>query len=71
MSDDKAVVRDAITVDLSADYCTIAQWRTNDPQQLAKAAGKPFKKPKKPKVVEAEIIVIVPPQHDHLDEAAS
>ncbi|MBK9156770.1 MAG: hypothetical protein IPM11_01340 [Micropruina sp.] len=30
--------RDAITVDLSADYCRLAQWRTTDPKQRAKAA---------------------------------
>ena len=30
--------RDAITVDLSADYCRLAQWRTTDPGQRAKAA---------------------------------
>ena len=30
--------RDAITVDLSADYCRLAQWRTSDPEQRAKAA---------------------------------
>ncbi len=30
--------RDAITVDLSADYCRLAQWRTSDPKQRAKAA---------------------------------
>ena len=30
--------RDAITIDLSADYCRLAQWRTTDPKQRAKAA---------------------------------
>ena len=30
--------RHGITVDLSADYCRLAQWRTNDPGQRAKAA---------------------------------
>ena len=30
--------RDGITVDLSADYCRLAQWRTTDPKQRAKAA---------------------------------
>ena len=30
--------RDGITVDLSADYCRLAQWRTSDPEQRAKAA---------------------------------
>ena len=30
--------RDGITVDLSTDYCRLAQWRTTDPKQRAKAA---------------------------------
>ena len=30
--------RDGITVDLSADYCRLSQWRTSDPEQRAKAA---------------------------------
>ena len=30
--------RDGITVDLSADYCRLAEWRTSDPKQRAKAA---------------------------------
>lgn len=30
--------RDAISVDLSADYCRLARWRTTDPAQRAKAA---------------------------------
>jgi len=30
--------RDAISVDMSADYCRLAQWRTTDPKQRAKAA---------------------------------
>ena len=30
--------RDGITVDLSADYCRLAEWRTSDPEQRAKAA---------------------------------
>jgi len=30
--------RDGISVDLSADYCRLAQWRTTDPKQRAKAA---------------------------------
>ena len=30
--------RDGITVDLSADYCRLAEWRTTDPKQRAKAA---------------------------------
>ena len=30
--------RHGISVDLSADYCRLAEWRTNDPKQRAKAA---------------------------------
>jgi hypothetical protein len=30
--------RHGITVDLSADYCRLAGWRTTDPGQLAQAA---------------------------------
>ena len=30
--------RDGISVDMSADYCRLAQWRTTDPKQRAKAA---------------------------------
>lgn len=30
--------RDGISVDLSADYCRLAEWRTTDPKQRAKAA---------------------------------
>ena len=30
--------RHGISVDLSADYCRLAQWRTTDPGQRAKAA---------------------------------
>lgn len=35
----KALGRHGITVDRSADYCRIAEWRTNDPAQLAKVLG--------------------------------
>ncbi|MBK9156676.1 MAG: hypothetical protein IPM11_00830 [Micropruina sp.] len=30
--------RHGVSVDLSADYCRLAQWRTTDPKQRAKAA---------------------------------
>ena len=30
--------RDGISVDLSQDYCRLAEWRTTDPKQRAKAA---------------------------------
>lgn len=29
--------REGVSVDLSADYCRIAEWRTTDPQQIARA----------------------------------
>jgi DNA modification methylase len=41
----KALGRHGISVDMSADYCRLAEWRTNDPDQLAKAmrVDKPIK----------------------------
>jgi DNA modification methylase len=33
----KALGRTGITVDLSGDYCRLAEWRTNDPRELAAA----------------------------------
>ena len=33
--------RDAVTVDLSADYCRLARWRTRDPAERAKAMQVP------------------------------
>jgi DNA modification methylase len=33
-----ALGRTGISIDKSADYCRLAQWRTTDPRQLAKAA---------------------------------
>lgn len=33
----RALGRIGITVDRSLDYCRLAQWRTSDPAQLAKA----------------------------------
>jgi DNA modification methylase len=35
----KALGRHGISVDMSADYCRLAQWRTNDRNQLAKVLG--------------------------------
>lgn len=35
----KALGRHGITVDMSADYCRLAEWRTNDRDQLAKVLG--------------------------------
>jgi hypothetical protein len=45
----KALGRHGITVDMSADYCRVARWRTTDEAQLIKAAGgkpKPARKVK-------------------------
>lgn len=44
----KALGRHGISVDMSADYCRLAEWRTNDPKQLAKAARRPFTPSEKP-----------------------
>lgn len=33
--------RDAISLDMSADYCRLAEWRTSDPKQRAKAGRVP------------------------------
>jgi hypothetical protein len=35
----KALGRDGISVDMSGDYARLAQWRVNDPAQLAKVLG--------------------------------
>lgn len=35
----KALGRHGVTVDMSADYCRLAEWRTNDRDQLAKVLG--------------------------------
>lgn len=37
--------RRTFSVDLSSDYCRLAQWRTNDPGELTKAAERPKPKP--------------------------
>jgi site-specific DNA-methyltransferase (cytosine-N4-specific) len=35
----RALGRHGISVDLSADYCRLAEWRANDPKQIKKAKG--------------------------------
>lgn len=40
-----ALGRHGISVDLSADYCRLAEWRTTDPGELAKAAERPKPQP--------------------------
>lgn len=42
-----ALGRTGISNDMSADYTRIAQWRTTDPKQRAKAAGIKYKQPSK------------------------
>src|SRR5258705_145304 len=37
--------RVGISVDASADYCRLAQWRTGDPKQLERAARIPKPRP--------------------------
>jgi DNA modification methylase len=41
----KVLGRTGVSVDMSADYCRLAQWRTNDPDQIASAMQ--VKKPAK------------------------
>lgn len=47
----RALGRDAISFDLSADYCRLARWRTSDPGELARVLGKP----KPPKQVDGQL----------------
>jgi hypothetical protein len=43
-----ALGRVGVTVDLSADYCRLAAWRTTDPRERAKARGVAWTPPKRP-----------------------
>jgi hypothetical protein len=38
----KALGRNAISVDLSGDYCKLAQWRCNDPQNLRNVQARTY-----------------------------
>lgn len=51
----KVLGRDGISLDMSADYCRIGQWRTNDEKQIDKviAAGQPAKQKKAAKAVKS------------------
>jgi DNA modification methylase len=40
-----ALGRHGISVDLSADYCRLARWRTSDPGEIARAKQQPKPKP--------------------------
>ena len=42
----KALGRHGISVDMSADYCRLAGWRTSDPKQQAKAARREYVAPR-------------------------
>ena len=41
-----ALGRHGISVDMSADYCRLAGWRTSDPKQQAKAARREYQPPR-------------------------
>ena len=41
---------------MSADYCRLAEWRTNDPDQLAKAALR--EKPKRVEHVDGQMSLL-------------
>ena len=41
-----ALGRHGISVDMSSDYCRLAQWRTSDPKQQAKAARREYVPPR-------------------------
>lgn len=49
--------RDGISVDLSGDYCRIAEWRTSDPAQRAHAARKP--KPARQLAGQADLLTLL------------
>jgi hypothetical protein len=40
-----ALGRHGISIDLSADYCRLARWRTSDPGEIARAKKQPKPKP--------------------------
>ena len=52
----KAWGRHGVSVDMSADYCRLAEWRTNDPNQLAKAALR--EKPKRVEHVDGQMSLL-------------
>jgi DNA modification methylase len=62
----KALGRQAHLVDLSRDYCRLAQWRVNDPAQLAKAAH--VKPPAKRKAKVTKLPTRQPEQPSLLDD---
>lgn len=40
-----ALGRHGISIDMSADYCRLARWRTSDPRQRALAAQRDYTPP--------------------------
>jgi hypothetical protein len=65
----KALGRRAHLVDLSRDYCSLAQWRVNDPKELAKAGQ--VKAAKKAKVTKMRPKPVEPEQGSLLDDPAA
>ena len=55
----KALGRNGISVDMSADYCRLATWRTTDPKQLAKAARVPFTASEKPMSGQGDLLDLI------------
>ena len=54
-----ALGRHGISVDMSADYCRLAQWRTTDPKQIERAS-RPVKPKTKPSTPEPEPVEPMP-----------
>jgi DNA modification methylase len=54
-----ALGRHGISVDMSADYCRLATWRTTDPKQLAKAARRPFVASDKPMDGQGDLLDLI------------
>jgi site-specific DNA-methyltransferase (cytosine-N4-specific) len=47
--------RRGISIDLSADYCRLAQWRATDPKERARAAGTDASKVERPAPEQADL----------------
>ena len=45
-ADEQSRAEHGISVDMSSDYCRLAQWRTSDPKQQAKAARREYVPPR-------------------------
>ena len=53
-----ALGRHGISVEMSADYCRLAQWRTTDPKQRAKAARREYAPPPEQTLGQLELIEV-------------